>query len=169
MRSPTGGSRKRSHIHAALRPKPGHPEPDETGHPTVLTPRSSTVTMEREHPRYAHEAVVTIHAGSQTHWGRTQNLSRGGLCADLPESIPNGANIDVDIQLVFDDVESEPLRLPARVVWCTTVDEAFQVGLSFRSLSTEQHELLSVFLKYLDDGAPTQRARRESNLDKRFG
>jgi hypothetical protein len=113
--------------------------------------------------------VVTLHVGAKSHWGRTQNLSRGGLCAEIVEAIPNGADIEVDIQLVFDEVESEPLRLPARVVWCTTLDEAFQVGLSFQKLTAEQQEYLSLFLKYLDDGAPKLRTKRESNLDKRFG
>lgn len=127
------------------------------------------MTTDREHPRYAHEAVVTFHVATKTHWGRTQNLSRGGLCADLAEAIPNGTDIEVDIQLVFDDVESEPLRLPARVVWCTTLDEGYQVGLSFQKLTAEQVQYLTMFLRYLDDGAPTQRTRRESNLDKRFG
>jgi hypothetical protein len=127
------------------------------------------VASDREHPRYAHEAVVTLHVGAKTYWGRTQNLSRGGLCADLTDAISLGTDIEVDIQLVFDDVESEPLRLPARVVWCTTVDEAFQIGLSFQKLTADHHQYLSLFLKYLDDGAPTQRTPRESNLDKRFG
>jgi len=35
--------------------------------------------------------------------------------------------IDLDIQLVFsDDVQSEPLRVPGRVVWCTSVNEAIR-------------------------------------------
>jgi hypothetical protein len=127
------------------------------------------VTVQREHPRYAHEAVITLLDGTKSIWGRTQNLSRGGLCAELSDSIPNGTNIDVDIQLVFDDAETEPLRLPARVAWCTTVDEGFQIGLSFRSLTAEQSQYLTLFLKYLDDGTPSVRSRRESNLDKRFG
>src|ERR1043165_3628604 len=103
MRSPTGGSPKDSHGRAALRPKPGHPVCDETGQLAGEPPRSRLVTTAREHPRYAHEPVVTLYAGGKTHWGRTQNLSRGGLCADIPEPIANGANIEVDIQLVFED------------------------------------------------------------------
>ena len=132
-------------------------------------PEFCFVATEREHPRYAHEAVVTLHVGAKTFWGRTQNLSRGGLCADIAEPIPLGTDIEVDIQLVFDDVESEPLRLPGRVVWCTTVDDAFQIGLTFRNLTADHVQYLTMFLRYLDDGAPTQRTRRESNLDKRFG
>lgn len=127
------------------------------------------MAIEREHPRYAHEAVVTLHVGLKTYWGRTQNMSRGGLCADIAESINLGTDIEVDIQLVFDEVESEPLRLPARVVWCTTLDDAFQIGLSFQKLTPDQVQLLTMFLRYLEDPEPKQRTRRESNLDKRFG
>jgi len=127
------------------------------------------VTVEREHPRYAHEAVVTLHVGTKALWGRTQNLSRGGLCADIAEPIPLGTDLEVDIQLVFEDVESEPLRLPARVVWSTALDESFQVGLSFQKLTAEKVQYLTMFLRYLDDGSPKLRSRRESTLDKRFG
>ena len=127
------------------------------------------MTVAREHPRYAHEAVLTLHVGANTYSGRTQNMSRGGLCADLAEAIELGTDIEVDIQLVFDDVESEPLRLPARVAWCTTLDDAFQVGLSFQKLTAEHQQYLTIFLRYLDADGPTQRSRRESNLDKRFG
>jgi hypothetical protein len=127
------------------------------------------VTVEREHPRYAHEAVVTLHVNGKTYWGRTQNMSRGGLCADIAEAIPNGTDLEVDIQLVFEDVESEPLRLPARVVWATSLDESFQVGLSFQKMTAEMVQYLSMFLRYLGDGSPTQRSKRESTLDKRFG
>ncbi len=127
------------------------------------------MTVEREHPRFAHEAVVTLHVGEKTFWGRTQNMSRGGLCAEIAEPVALGTDIEVDIQLVFEDVESEPLRLPARVVWCTTLDEAFQVGLSFQKLTADHMQYLTIFLRYLDDGSPKLRTRRESNLDKRFG
>lgn len=127
------------------------------------------MAVEREHQRYAHEAVVTLHAGAKTFRGRTQNLSRGGLCADIAEPILLGTDLEVDVQLVFEDVESEPLRLPARVVWCTTLDDTFQVGLLFQKLTADHVEYLSMFLRYLDDGSPTQRSRRESTLDKRFG
>lgn len=127
------------------------------------------MTIEREHPRYAHEAVVTLHVGKKSLWGRTSNLSRGGLCADIAEAVPNGTDLEVDIQLVFDDVESEPLRLPARVVWATALDETFQVGLSFQKMTPEMVQYLTMFLRYLDDGAPKQRSKRESTLDKRFG
>jgi PilZ domain-containing protein len=125
---------------------------------------------EREHPRYAHEAAVTLHAAGVARHGHSNNVSRGGLCVNLPESVPVGIDVEVDIQLVFDaDAQSEPLRLPARVVWCTVVDDAHQVGLAFRRLDAERAEYLTLFLRYLDDGADAPVKKRAATVDERFG
>ena len=51
---------------------------------------------DREHPRYAHEAVITLNAPGMAISGRTSNLSRGGLCATLSEQVPVGVTIDLD-------------------------------------------------------------------------
>ena len=111
-----------------------------------------------------------LYAGSRAVEGRTHNVSRGGLCANLADPIPVGADIEVDLILVFDDeAHSEPLRLPARVVWCTPVDDANQVGVVFRALDVERAEYLGLFLRYLDDGSRREKTPRESEIDKRFG
>jgi PilZ domain-containing protein len=128
----------------------------------------------REHPRYAHAAVVTLHLrGVEPVRGESDNLSRGGLCAvvtGLSTPLATGADIEVDIQLMFDEAtQSEPLRLPARIVWCTPVDETHQVGVAFRPLDADQSDYLTMFLRYLDDGTKAPRSKRESTLDKRFG
>jgi len=112
---------------------------------------------------------VTFHVGGASHPGRTQNLSRGGLCADIDEAIEIGTNVDLDIHLVFEEAETEALRLSGRVVWCTTLDDAYQIGVAFRPLGAEQMEYLTMFLRYLGEDEPLQRTPRESNLDKRFG
>ncbi|HEY5939142.1 MAG TPA: PilZ domain-containing protein [Kofleriaceae bacterium] len=124
----------------------------------------------REHPRYAHEASVTlIERDGRTSEGRTANVSRGGLCADLPEPIAYGAEIDVDIILIFDEeTQSEPLRVAGRVVWCTSVGATYQTGVRFKPMAEEQLEYLTMFLRYLDDGGPPTRIPRELTLDKRF-
>lgn len=125
---------------------------------------------EREHPRYAHEAAVTLHVGGAAHAGRTNNVSRGGLCALLAQAIPTGAEVEVDLQLVFDEeTHSEPLRIPARVAWCTTVDDAYQIGLAFKVLTPELGRYLAMFLRYLDDGSAAAAEPREPTLDDRFG
>jgi hypothetical protein len=123
---------------------------------------------EREHPRYAHDVAVTFRIGTTLIEGRTRNVSRGGLCAELADPIAMGSDIDVDIVLVFDDgMQSEALRLPARVAWCTTVDEAHQIGVSFRGLDKKRSEYLGMFLRYLDDQR-ADKAPREMSLDDRF-
>ena len=174
MRSPTVGSQSLSEVFAALRPTTGQtgepiPYPWKTCQRGTRSPSSRLVTADREHPRYAHEAVVTMHVAGHKHQGRTMNVSRGGLCADLAEPIEFGTDIEVDLQLVFDEVtHSDALRLPGRIVWCTTVDDAFQVGIAFRPLTAELSKYLTVFLRYLQDGTKTPRSKRESSLDKRF-
>ncbi len=125
---------------------------------------------QREHRRYAHEASITFRVGNRLIAGRTQNVSRGGLCATLADPVAMGTELDVDMVLVFeDDAQSEALRLPARIVWCTPLDDAHQVGLVFRSLDAERSEYLSLFLRYLDDGSRREKTPRESEIDKRFG
>lgn len=127
----------------------------------------------REHP-YAHEAALTLYVAGDAYQGRTDNVSRGGLCATLAigerEAFPSGTDVELDIQLVFEeDLQSEPLRLPARVVWCTAVDEAHQVGIAFKPLPSDLAQYLTMFLRFLDDGTKPARLKRESTLDKRFG
>ena len=137
-------------------------------------PQASAVDRsQRQHARYAHEAAVTLSLPGVSHHGRTNNVSRGGLCATFLDAVPLGRAIEIDLQLVFVDESSErhsePLRLPGRVVWCTEVDDEHQVGVAFRPLSAEQTEYLTLFLRFLDDGVKSPRSRRESTLDKRFG
>src|SRR5262249_33624896 len=118
----------------------------------VATPSSIRVDRhQRQYPRYAHEAAITLITADQTISGRTRNVSRGGLCATLSEEIAVGTEIWVDLQLVFDhERQSEPLRLPARIVWCTSIDHVHQVGVQFLPLDGEAAEYLTMFLRYLD-------------------
>jgi len=133
--------------------------------------REVSGTTERQHPRYAHEVAITIHFGKRTTDGRTNNVSRGGLCADVDAEIKVGTEVEVDIVLVFDDeLQSEALRLPARVAWCTTVDRAFQVGLSFKPMDAERAKYLQLFLTYLgSERAPKSPRSSSLDVDKRFG
>lgn len=102
--------------------------------------------------------------------GRTRNVSRGGLCADLADPLTVGADIEVDIQLVFEgDVQSEPLRVQARVAWCTPVDEAHQVGLSFKPMTAARAEDMTMFLRYLQDDAGAKVKQPRGPVDEQFG
>src|SRR5258705_7014164 len=105
---------------------------------------------DRAFPRYAMEAAVTLRHREVAAAGRTTNMSRGGMCAQVTAALPVGAQIAVEVALVFDDKNtSEHLALPARVVWSTPLDDGHQVGIGFLALSSEQARYLDLFLRYL--------------------
>jgi len=113
---------------------------------------------------------VTLRVAGKAYQGRTTNVSRGGLCADLADPVPVGVELELDMQLVFeDDSQSDALRLPARVAWCTSVDEAHQVGLAFKPLDADRAKLLTLFLQHLDTGAGAPATKRATSVDERFG
>jgi Tfp pilus assembly protein PilZ len=126
---------------------------------------------ERQHPRYAHDVAVKIHFGKRTTDGRTMNVSRGGLSANISDEIQAGTEILVDITLVFDDdMQSEALRLPGRVAWCTSLDDAYQLGVQFKAIDAERAKYLQLFLKYLgEERAPKTPRASSLDVDKRFG
>ncbi len=112
---------------------------------------------------------MTLHAGGVVHEGRTCNISRGGLCAVMDTMVPLGADIEVEIQLVFDDdMRTQPLRVDARVVWCTVVDDAHQIGVLFKRLDADKTELISLLLRYLDEGPVAKQVKGERSVDDRF-
>ncbi len=111
-----------------------------------------------------------MHVGGKVYQGRTTNVSRGGLAADLTDKLPVGAEVECDLQLVFeDDVQSEPLRVPARIVWCTALEEVFQIGVAFKPMDAEKAQYLTLFLKYLDDSGPSVKTPKvERSVDDQF-
>lgn len=125
---------------------------------------------EREHPRFAHEAMITFHAMERAIVGSTRNVSRGGLCATLPEPITVGSGIEIDLQLLFSGSHrSEPLRLPVRVAWCTEIDDQYQIGVQFLPLHEETAADLQMFLRFLDGSGLPRHAEPAPSIDDRFG
>ena len=95
---------------------------------------------------------MEVHADGIVSVGTSQNLSAGGLCARLERPLAGGSSVDVEIRLIFSaETRSEPLRLPSRVVWCTAIGEAFQVGLQFARLGDEDRSNLEMFLRFVED------------------
>lgn len=124
---------------------------------------------QREHPRYAHEAAITLMTPGREISGYTRNMSRGGLCATLSEELAVGAEIQVAIQLVFEHGgQSEALRLQARIVWCTWIDDEYQVGVQFLALDRATADDLTMFLRYLDGENGDKAKQRAASLDERF-
>lgn len=118
----------------------------------------------RVHPRFALDAVVELatKAGALL-GGRTCNVSRGGLCVELAGAIDPGDEVEIRIALRFhDDGQSEPLLLPARVVWCTPLGDGYQIGSQFRTLSLHQSADLDLFLGFIDASPrpPGERIRK---------
>lgn len=116
----------------------------------------------REFPRFALEVTVDFTAPTGRSRGRTGNISRGGLAATVDRPLTRGDTVTVRLSLVFDeDTFSEPLDLPARVVWSTQLGKEFQVGTSFLPLNADQRSYLEMFLRYLEEG----NGRREQDHD----
>lgn len=119
------------------------------------------------HTRYAQRAAVAVRVGAAVIVGHTTNVSRGGLCAELPEPIPAGAEAAVVLQLSFGDGwYSEPLPLPGRIAWCRPIDGAYEVGIAFRRLDVDRAMYLMLFLRYLDPGPACERGA--ATIDERF-
>jgi hypothetical protein len=106
----------------------------------------------RRHRRFAVdvEAVVTTSKGERL-TARTRDLSRSGICLITYTPVDRGQVLAVELVLSFgNNAFSEPLRLEARVVWCTQIAGHYQVGAMFDALSSDQHEFLDMFLRFLD-------------------
>jgi hypothetical protein len=124
-----------------------------------------TASNRRTHPRFAIEASIEFRGLDRPISGRTRDVSKGGLAALVDVSIAPGTEVDLEISLVFDEATfSEPLALPARVVWCTPLGEReYQVGTAFLRLSPEQSDFLGMFLRYLGDVDRAANARNETD------
>ena len=105
-------------------------------------------------PRFATDATVVVGDGDQAIRGFCKNLSSGGMCRELDSGLTIGDTQELRLSLVFDeDVESEPLGLRARPVWCTQIGDVWQVGFQFLALDPAQASFLQMFLRYLREGA----------------
>jgi hypothetical protein len=124
---------------------------------------------QREHQRYAHEAAITLYTPGREICARTCNVSHGGLSACLAEEIAVGTEIELDLQLVFDDRQTEPLRLPGRIVWCTAIDDYHQLGVQFLPLDHDTAADLSLLLRYLRDRNAPREESAAVSIDERFG
>jgi PilZ domain len=106
----------------------------------------------RRYPRFH----VDVQANVRTLDGRklaarTRDLSRSGICLVTPEDLASGAKLSIELVLLLGPTSSsEPLPLRARVVWCTAIGGAYQIGAMFDGLSAKESSFLDMFLRYLD-------------------
>ncbi len=122
---------------------------------------ASLPNPQRAFPRHAVDAEVTLrHGGVVVAQGRSRNLSRGGLCALVDRPVARGLAVEVAVALVFSsEGVSEPLVLPARVVWCVGYQQGEQVGVSFLPLDPPTARYLDLFIRFLSDRGDDEPAR----------
>ena len=114
------------------------------------------MTVGSEQPRRYPRFPVDVQAALRTSSGRTlpartRDLSRAGICLITGEGLPAGEQLQVElVLLICTSSESEPLPLRARVVWCTSIASAFQIGVMFDQLTRKESGFLDMFLRYLD-------------------
>ncbi len=106
----------------------------------------------RRHPRFTVDVqanVTTVNGRKLV--ARTRDLSRSGICLVTGEDLGFGASLGIELVLLLGpSSSSEPLPLRARVVWCTAIAGAYQIGAMFDGLSTKEASFLDMFLRYLD-------------------
>ena len=113
---------------------------------------STSGENQRRHPRFQVDVQATVRtADGRKLLARTRDLSRSGICLITTEALGSGARLGVELVLLLGPTStSEPLPLNARVVWCTAIAGAFQVGAMFDRVSGREAAFLDMFLRYLD-------------------
>jgi len=118
--------------------------------------------------RRSPRVTVDVQANVQTVDGRkliarTRDLSRSGICLITTDALTSGEKLRIELVLLLGSgSSSEPLALRARVVWCTAIASAFQIGAVFDGLTTKESAFLDMFLRYLDGSILPAGAEMES-------
>jgi hypothetical protein len=74
----------------------------------------------------------------------TKNISRGGVCMEIPHKIPEGNVIRIEIPIKKGD---KPIKAFCEVQWCKAVnDNKYEIGLSFIALKEEDAESLNNYV-----------------------
>jgi len=106
----------------------------------------------RRYPRFHIDVDASVHtADGRKLMARTRDLSRSGICLVTTGPLESREQLGIELVLLLGPSStSEPLPLRARVVWCTAIAGAFQIGAMFDRLSTKEAAFLDMFLRYLD-------------------
>ena len=131
------------------------------------------MNQQRAHPRYAIEldAVLELDGGRRVH-GRTQDISFGGFCVQVPadtQSVTAGSACSVKLALVFSENEfSEQLSLKGTVMWCTRLKQGTQIGVKFDALDPQSQGYLDLFIRFLgEEGEPGEDDESSTKPPKR--
>ncbi|HXU00798.1 MAG TPA: PilZ domain-containing protein [Polyangia bacterium] len=105
----------------------------------------------REHPRFSVDIKVAVTVADVKLAARTRDMSRAGLCLIADQAIPADTEIGLELVLTFGEAgTSEPLQMAGRVAWCTALFGAYQIGVKFIKVDSEQERYLDMFIGFLD-------------------
>lgn len=105
---------------------------------------------QRAHQRFSVQMEAKIFSDDRLHVALTRDLSRGGICFTLLEPLQVGSPFTVELALIFsENTFSEPLVLSGKVIWCTKVDQGYQIGAVFFTLDETAQDYLNMFLSFL--------------------
>jgi Tfp pilus assembly protein PilZ len=108
----------------------------------------------RQFPRYPVDLQVAVSLKERRLVARTRDISRSGVCLVTSQAIPLESRIGVRVVLTFAaGGHSEPLALIGRVVWCTPLFGAYQLGVMFVDLDRERARQLQILVAILE-GSP---------------
>jgi hypothetical protein len=123
----------------------------------------------RRYPRFHIDVDASVRtADGRKLMARTRDLSRSGICLVTAGPLESREQLGIELVLLLGpSSSSEPLPLRARVVWCTAIAGAFQIGAMFDRLSTKEAAFLDMFLRYLDGSILPAGAEMETvDVDK---
>ena len=119
--------------------------------PVSFVVAMAVVKEARQFPRFSVDLQVGVSVGAKQLSARTRDISRSGLCLIPQHAIPLDTAIQVELVLAFAAGGiSEPLAITGRVVWCTALFRAFQIGVRFVGVEPERERHLEMFIGLLD-------------------
>ena len=110
----------------------------------------------RRYPRFTVDVQAKINVEDKQYSAHTRDISRAGLCLVSMESLPRHADLAIELTLTFGEGGvSEPLHVLGKVVWCTALFGAYQIGVKFVKVDDDQARYLNMFLGFLDGSLST--------------
>lgn len=105
----------------------------------------------RRDPRFEVSVTAEIVVGEDVFEGETKNISASGVNLEVDGIIQDSIEVTLMLMLTQDGIEdptTEPLSLPAHVMWVAPTDAgAHMVGLRFGTLGAGQQERLAGLLE----------------------
>ena len=102
----------------------------------------------RRHHRYAYDGLLSYRRLGSSTPGQVRNISEGGLMVVLPEPLPPGTPLNLDLTLGEESIHAE-----VEVVWSiNSSNGAYPHGCKFTQLKLEGRMTLAVFIGKMNGG-----------------